>query len=393
MKPSARQSSTCLHRALALLLVLLLMSCSREDSTPSGVKFFTADAYPQKLSEWGVIRATAEQFTLADGVTPYDLNAPLFTDYAQKLRAIYLPPGTAAGYRPNDAFDFPVGTVIAKTFFYPKGDAPGVVTASFDWKEGQSSLDRNEVEVLETRLLVRQAEGWDALPYVWNGNDAELKLAGSLLRLELAFGSGNRVDLPYIVPTRNECAACHATNHSTGELQPIGPKARHLNRGYLGGGVNQLEAMAARGRLTGLPALGDVPRNAEVGSDAPIADQARAYLDINCGHCHNPDGAADTSGLHLDMATHDSRRLGICKPPIAAGQGTGGRAYSIVPGDPDDSIIIFRMETNDPGARMPELGRSLHHSEGIGLVRDWIAGLSGECIEHGGAMLTDAAGG
>ena len=80
------------------------------------------------------------------------------------------------------------------------------------------------------------------------------------------------------------------------------------------------------------------------------------------------------------------------KPPIAAGQGTGGRAYSIVPGDPQDSIIVFRMETNDPGARMPELGRSLHHTQGIDLVSDWIAGLGGECIEQGGASLTDATG-
>ena len=64
----------------------------------------------------------------------------------------------------------------------------------------------------------------------------------------------------------------------------------------------------------------------------------------------------------------------------------------IVPGDPEDSIIVFRMETDDPGARMPELGRSLHHAEGVALVSDWIAGLEGECVERGGASLTSAAG-
>ena len=150
--------------------------------------------------------------------------------------------------------------------------------------------------------------------------------------------------------------------------------------------------MAASGRLHGLPPLDQVPANASLTGSDPLPDRARAYLDINCGHCHNPTGAADTSGLHLDLATTDTRALGICKPPIAAGQGTGGRAYSVVPGDPGDSIIVFRMETNDPGARMPELGRSLAHSEGIELVSSWIAGLTGECIEQGGASLTDATG-
>ncbi len=391
--PSYRPATAGLYQALATTLVLWLAGCGAENRTQPSVQFFAPDAYPQKLSDWGVIRSSAERLELVDGMEPYDLNTPLFTDYAQKLRAIYLPPGTAAGYQPEDPFDFPVGTIISKTFFYPKADEPGLLKASYQWTDDPSSLNRNEVELLETRLLVRQADGWDALPYVWQGNDAELKLAGSLIPVKLRLDSGERTDLPYIVPTRNECAACHATDHSNGELQPIGPKARHLNRGYQGTGVNQLTAMAASGRLTGLPEMASVPLSARMGGHGAVSEQARAYLDINCGHCHNPDGAADTSGLHLDAATMDSRELGICKPPIAAGQGTGGRAYSIVPGDPDDSIIVFRMETSDPGARMPELGRSLQHTEGIALVRQWIAGLGGQCIEHPGAGLTDAAGG
>jgi len=241
---------------------------------------------------------------------------------------------------------------------------------------------------METRLLVRQPDGWDALPYVWRGDDAVLTLAGSVSRLTLKHEDGRREALPYIVPTRNECAACHATDHTRGALEPIGPKARHLNRGYLGGPVNQLVAMAEAGRLEGLPPIGDVPANARIGSDAPVADRARAYLDVNCGHCHNPKGAADTSGLLLDAATTSTRAIGFCKPPIAAGQGTGGRSYAIVPGDPEDSIIVFRMSTSDPGARMPELGRSLVHAEGVSLVSDWIRALPGECVEEDAAART-----
>lgn len=375
----------CHNWAAVILILLGLASCTDESS---GVRFHPADAYPEKLSEWGVFRAAGDRLILADGMEPYDLNASLFTDYAQKLRAIYLPPGTTATYQDSEAFDFPVGTIISKTFFYPDGDAPGLVKADYQWTEGQTSLDRRTLNVIETRLLVRQADGWDALPYVWRGDDAVLTLAGTLTRLTLEFEDGSQTPLPYIVPTRNECAACHASDHSSGELQPIGPKARHLNRGYLGSAANQLTEMSASGRLTDLPAPDQVPVNADPHGQGSLDAKARAYLDINCGHCHNPKGAADTSGLLLDAATTSTRALGICKPPIAAGQGTGGRAYSIVPGSPDNSIIVFRMATDDPGSRMPELGRSLVHAEGVDLVSDWIDTLGGECLERAGGSLT-----
>ncbi|MGE0625333.1 MAG: SO2930 family diheme c-type cytochrome [Pseudomonadales bacterium] len=368
----------------AAALLLALSGCG----DGGAVRFFEPDAYPAQLSEWNLLHVEGDRLRLGDGVEAYDLNTPLFTDYAQKLRAIYLPPGTAAQYRDTDAFEFPVGTVLVKTFFYPKGDEPGQVRASYDWAPGQTALDRSRVEILETRLLVHQAHGWDALPYVWRGDDAVLTLAGSLSRLTLSHDDGRSEPLPYIVPTRNECAACHATDHTAGALEPIGPKARHLNRGYLEGPDNQLTTMAEAGRLLELPAIADVPANARLGGDGPVADQARAYLDVNCGHCHNPRGAADTSGLLLDAATTSTRAMGFCKPPIAAGQGTGGRTYSIVPGDPDDSIIVFRMATSDPGARMPEIGRSLVHAEGVKVVSDWIGSLTGECIEERAPQLT-----
>jgi hypothetical protein len=52
-----------------------------------------------------------------------------------------------------------------------------------------------------------------------------------------------------------------------------------------------------------------------------------------------------------------------------------------VPGAPDESILIYRVESTDPGSMMPELGRSLVHAEGVALLKDWIAGLDGACIE------------
>ena len=65
--------------------------------------------------------------------------------------------------------------------------------------------------------------------------------------------------------------------------------------------------------------------------------------------------------------------LGSYKKPVATGRGSGGLKYSIVPGKPDQSILLHRMESMDPGGMMPEAGRSLSHDEAAEMIRDWIA--------------------
>jgi hypothetical protein len=37
------------------------------------------------------------------------------------------------------------------------------------------------------------------------------------------------------------------------------------------------------------------------------------------------------------------------------------------------------MTSIDPGAMMPELGRSLVHDEGVALIADWISEMEGSC--------------
>jgi hypothetical protein len=70
---------------------------------------------------------------------------------------------------------------------------------------------------------------------------------------------------------------------------------------------------------------------------------------------------------------------GRCKASIAAGAGTGGRPYDIVPGAPEKSIFVYRMETTKPGHMMPELGRSVSHEEGVALISAWIAEMEESC--------------
>ena len=83
-------------------------------------------------------------------------------------------------------------------------------------------------------------------------------------------------------------------------------------------------------------------------------------------------GSADTTGLYLSVNEKDVRKLGVNKPPVAAGRASGNLMYSIVPGKPEKSILLYRMKSEDPGIMMPESGRALAHSEGIRLIESWI---------------------
>ncbi|NNM13792.1 MAG: hypothetical protein HKO58_05675, partial [Gammaproteobacteria bacterium] len=90
-------------------------------------------------------------------------------------------------------------------------------------------------------------------------------------------------------------------------------------------------------------------------------------------------GPADTSGLLLEPDAPHGPSLGLCKLPIAAGTGTGDRKFGIVPGEPDESIFVFRMNSSNPAVMMPELGRSIIHTEGVELIAAWIAQMDGSC--------------
>ncbi len=273
-------------------------------------------------------------------VAPYELNTPLFSDYAVKHRYLFVPPGKTAAYRADGVMDFPVGAALVKTFATP---------------------DR----FIETRLLIRKASGWVAQPYVWNAErtEATLKRAGAILPVDMPTPAGPQA-LQWSVPNVNQCKGCHARGH---DIQPIGPTAWNL-------GPVQLKQWQRLGLLSGVPAAPPVvPRWDD--AKAPVAIRAQAYLAVNCAHCHNPAGPASNSGLFLDFGQPDPVARGIGKRPVAAGRGSGDREFDIVPGAPDKSILAYRIESTEPGVLMPELGRSLTHREGVALVRAYIAGL------------------
>jgi len=361
-----------------LPLLLVLGAC---EQTQRDVELFPADQPPALLSEWGVLAARDDQLVLQKDVIPYELNTPLFSDYALKLRTVWMPDGAAASYRAEQEFDFPVGTIISKTFHYRKAadwraaNASVVHASQDDAETGVPPLNLDDQMLLETRLLVRYAEGWQAFPYVWNAEqtDATLEIAGDFRQLTLQKDDAS-LQVNYVVPDVNQCSGCHTPDHSAGDLRPLGPRAWQLNREY--SWWQDADSQLTHWAATGL--LQDMAVPPETAPDS-LQDRARAYLDANCAHCHNPAGAADTSALNLNIDAPLDRKFGICKTPVAVGRGSGDLTYDIYPGKPVESIMVFRMQHTDPAIAMPELGRGLVHAEGVALVSEWIATLAGEC--------------
>jgi uncharacterized repeat protein (TIGR03806 family) len=221
---------------------------------------------------------------------------------------------------------------------------------------------------METRVLLHEAKGWVALPYIWNKEqtDAVLEVAGGSDQVSWIDAAGKKQSFEYQVPNMNQCKGCH---ERSGEMTPIGPSVRQLNDGH------QLQKWETAGLLKGLP-KDHIPALVNYSNtSASLDDRVKAYLDINCAHCHNPTGPARSSGLYLTWDSKDRTAYGYFKAPVAAGRGSGNLSYDIVPGKPEQSILHYRMASRDPGVMMPELGRQLTHHEGVELVRSWIASL------------------
>jgi uncharacterized repeat protein (TIGR03806 family) len=339
-----------------LILALALVGCgdniTRETCAIDGPMC-------KQLSSWELFEDLPMQKPV-EGVYPYDLNTPLFSDYASKDRFVRLPDGATAAWSDSDALALPVGSVLVKTFgYYVDRRYPG---------RGK--------RLLETRVLVHGETGWHGAAYVYDqfANDAELAIAGSMIDADWIHDDGAMRTNAYVVPNQNQCKLCHAEHDDV--FTPVGPKVRHLRPA-------DLETLVDTGVVTGAPprASWPMPVDAMNPASGTLDERARAWLDINCGFCHNPRGAARTSGLFLDHAETVPATLGVCKPPVATGRGSGGLQFDIVPGQPDQSILIYRIESTEPDIRMPELGRNLVHAEGVALMREWITAMAGSCAQ------------
>ena len=318
-----------------------------------------------------------KRFIYGQDVIPYEIDTPLFSDYTIKDRAIYVPPEGKVEIDEAGLLILPYGSVTIKSFSYPHPNDP------------------NDRYVIETRLMFLGERGWSAWPYVWNteASEAYLSVSGAIHKHnDLPFLEMGDT-LTYVVPQRNQCIDCHELKDGEQRLiTPIGIKLRNFSTtSFEENGI--IHTLIERGQLDAERVNDIMQRDRkqviwkeieEQGIEGLSADEinlaARDYLDINCAHCHNPQGAEGVSSqLFLHWNATDLFHLGVCKKPGSAGKGTFGFIYDIVPGKPEESILWLRLDTEEIGSMMPDFGRSLRHQVGVDLIYKWIEQLEGSC--------------
>jgi len=315
------------------------------------------------LDEWHLFSDAPGQKPAAN-VVPYDVIAPLYADDALKHRFMHVPDGKKIKYRDEDKWVFPQGSVLVKTFSFPR-DA-----------NDQSLGER----LLETRLLILGPEGWASETYVWDDAQtvATRQTEGTTLDVSWIDGTGATRQQAYGVPTTEQCTECHGILPQTNSL---GGRTRQLDRDfdYGHGSENQIDHLNAIGWLDQAPPANERERMVDPFGTGPLPDRARSYLDANCGHCHTSSGGATESGLLLTWGNTDPATgtdWGICKQPIATRAEPCGLTYDIVPGSPDQSILICRVNSREKDVQMPELGSKRVDVRGVALLRDWVATLT-----------------
>jgi uncharacterized repeat protein (TIGR03806 family) len=229
--------------------------------------------------------------------------------------------------------------------------------------------------MIETRLLVKDPadKTWKVMAYLWDSTqtDAVKHIIGAKIPITLLDDNGQKISTLYQMPNTNDCKRCHM---NSSVVSPIGPKARNLNFTLSGHSENQLSEWVNQHKMSGLPDLKEVPKLPDWKDSLhySVNERARAYLDVNCAHCHTQGGDAMNTGLFLEYQQQDPQHLGLMKSPVSAGGGAGGMNYDVVPGDATHSILAYRMNSTEPGTAMPELARTVVHKEAVKLITAWI---------------------
>jgi uncharacterized repeat protein (TIGR03806 family) len=315
------------------------------------------------LAEWRLFEdAPAQQ--PAHRVVPYDVISVLFADDSQKQRFLWIPPGTAIGWKDSELWEFPIGSIAIKTFYFQND-------------ERDASAGRR---LLETRLLIRESTGFIGHTYVWDEAQTEAVrvIPGRTLDVSYVDAAGAVREQRYQVPNEHHCQECHGVKPDT---HLLGPRTRQLDRAfdYGSGEVNQIDHLSELGMFDVAPPATRVRFEDPFGTGS-VVERARAYLDANCSHCHNPAAVAASTNFwldfeHTDPATGNPLNWGVCKFPTSAGSASGGRTYDIVPGRPDESVLVYRMESIENSEKMPPIPTRLADVAGTALMRDWITAM------------------
>jgi uncharacterized repeat protein (TIGR03806 family) len=306
-----------------------------------------------RLSQLGIFEEPLASLIPRPGVIPYDVNVSLYADGAQKHRFMILPAGTRLGTPAagTDRFTVPVGTYFVKNFYFPS-DAR-------DASQG--------IHLIETRFLVRQAGGYQASTYVWSDDQSDAVASGGNMDVPIRWIDEAGVERlgSFHVPGTSLCQSCHAD-------RALALRTRQMDvaAAYPDGTTGQIEHLVALGLLDAPPAPEVVL--VDPFGDAPLEARARSYLDANCSHCHGPQGLAAGTGVRWDFEDTPTAELPLCRSTHSV----DGRSRVIVPGHPEQSEMLARMEASDPFARMPQGPTRIPDAAAVAVLSSWIAGMT-----------------
>lgn len=278
------------HLYLSLLLLSTIIACDEgggggdvvipDFNLPSTVQF------QDSLSFYNVFEGNPIDLIPNDSYHLLELSSPLFTDYAHKQRLVKVPDNTQMVRLANDEIDFPDNTILAKTFYYFND-------------ERDEGLGKR---VMETRLMIKAEGLWNVATYIWNNEQTEaiLELNGLETPVNWVDVNGINRSTVYDFPDENECITCHQADNN---IIPLGTTLPHMNRNVTRSGqtTNLLSHLQVVGVLNDFNVRGisEIPDYHD--SSYSPEERARAYMHINCSHCHNPAGWEEAVEQDLDF--------------------------------------------------------------------------------------------
>lgn len=324
------------------LLVIAIVACVDdpygfdEHVVVTDFNFPETVAFEKKLSAYNIYGDTPADLIPSSDFHLLELSSILFTDYAHKQRLVKVPTGTQMIRLNDGSIDFPDGSILVKTFFYYIDER--------DPKLG--------IRIIESRLLIKENDTWNVATYIWNKSqtDATLELNGLNTQVAWLDSDGNSRSTLYHVPNVNECGTCHQSNS---KMTPLGPTLRNLNRNVERHEeiLNQINHLQSLGLLNEFP-VSKVSKIVDYkNSSASLAERGRAYLDMNCAHCHNPNGWEKSNQRRFDFRY---------ETPL------------------DKTGILSKKEKISRtlvNGRMPFIGTTMRDESGILLLKDYLNSL------------------
>ncbi len=341
----------------------------------------TTDAVPNPeppalLSQTGAF-TDIQNLIPAPGLIPYEPAAPLWSDGASKHRWIAVPnDGThdtldeKIVFSENFEWDYPVGTVFVKHFELP--------------------LDRNnpsQVARLETRFLVKTADGWYAMTYKWNGEGTEafLQESGSSVTVPVTLEDGSTFNQKWDFPSRSDCFECH--QEASGRA--LGLNTRQLNWDYAyasEGTQNQLEYLDSHALFhtpLNTSALASYLKSKNLNdTSASVEERVRSYLDSNCSNCHRPGGIAGRAEFDARLTT-SLELAGMINATPNAESFDLTDAKVVKPGDFVNSLIYHRDSNRGSVEQMPPIGSNIPDPDYIPVLAEWITSMGGDLDTDG----------